>query len=288
MSTLYKFRTFSDPHHLRLLTENEVWFSAPVQFNDPFDCNIPLRFDKCPEDWLLERMTEHALSQHPEISIEEAQKIATDELSQTRGSEERRAVRWHQFKQSVSPVTGVLSLSSHWKQEGAELLWSHYAEKHTGFVVGFNEEMMLSWMRKVSGAPEDAKFKDPSKGLDVRPAPVEYVNDMPSLVPCEESEVDLIRKLVTHKSEAWSYEDEVRYLMFNFDSDLRTVRISDDNRAQKIPEEAIDEVTLGVNVSVNDAQQTKEILREKDAEVDLYWARLKEGEFGVERTPLQF
>ena len=233
-------------------------------------------------------MTEHALSQHPEISIEEAQKIATDELSQTRGSEERRAVRWHQFKQSVSPVTGVLSLSSHWKQEGAELLWSHYAEKHTGFVVGFNEEMMLSWMRKVSGAPEDAKFKDPSKGLDVRPAPVEYVNDMPSLVPCEESEVDLIRKLVTHKSEAWSYEDEVRYLMFNFDSDLRTVRISDDNRAQKIPEEAIDEVTLGVNVSVNDAQQTKEILREKDAEVDLYWARLKEGEFGVERTPLQF
>jgi hypothetical protein len=286
MGTLYKFRTFSDPHHHRLLTENEVWFSAPTQFNDPFDCNIPLRFDKCPEDWLLERMAKYALSKNPEISIEEARKIAEEELEKT-GPEERRALRRHQFKQSVSPVTGVLSLSSHWNQNGAELLWSHYAAKHTGFVVGFNEEVMLSWMRELSGAPEDAERQEASEGLDVRPTSVEYVNEMPSLVPCEESEVDLIHKLVTHKSEAWSYEDEVRYLMFNFDSDLKSIHLSDDNRAQKIPGEAIDEVTLGVNVSVSDAERTEEILREKDTEVGLYWARLKENEFGMERTPLE-
>lgn len=287
MGTLYKFRSFSNPCHLRLLTDNEVWFSAPSQFNDPFDCNIPLRLDKCPDDWLLERMTEQALSQHPEISSEEARKMAKDELSKTGDSKERRALRRSQFKESVSPVTGVLSLTSHWNHDGAELLWSHYAERYTGFVVGLNEEAMLSWIRELSGVPEDATLHDASEGLDARPAPVEYAEDMPILVPCEEPEVELIYKLVTHKSKAWCYEDEVRYLMFNFGRDLEINPLSDDDRAQEIPEDAIDEVTLGVNVSTEDAKRTKKILSEKDSKVTLYWARLKEDEFGLERTPLE-
>lgn len=287
MGTLYKYRTFSNPYHPRLLKENEVWFSAPTQFNDPFDCNIPLRLDKCPEDWLLERMTEQALSRHSKISREEARKMAKDDLSKTRGSEERRALRWRQFKESVSPVIGVLSLASHWNQDGAELLWSHYAERHTGFVVGLNEEVMLSWMKELSGAPEDATRHEPSEGLEVRPTSVKYVDDMPSLVPCEESDVDLIYKLVTHKSTDWSYEDEVRYLMFNFGSDLKTTHLSDDDRAQKIPKDAIDEITLGVNVSTEDVKRTKEILSGNYSDVALYWARLKEDEFGLERTPLE-
>lgn len=286
MATLYKFRSFSNPYHLRLLKENEVWFSAPEQFNDPFDCNIPLRFDECPEDWLRERMTEEALSRHPEISREEAQKMANEELNKTRGPEQRRALRSHQFKESVSPVTGVLSLTRHWNQDGSELLWSHYADMHTGFAVGLNEEAMLSWMRDLSGAQVGATTHNPTEGINIRPAEVEYVDDFPSLIPCEEEGWKLIYKLVTHKSTAWSYEDEVRYLMLRFSDDLTTSALSDDDRAQVIPEDAIEEIILGVNVTTENAELTKNILRKKDSDVDLYWARLKEDEFGLERTPL--
>lgn len=286
MATLYKFRSFSNPYHVRLLKENEVWFSAPEQFNDPFDCNIPLRLDECPEEWLRERMTEEALSRHPEISREEAQKIAEAELDQTGGPEQRRTLRRRQFKESVSPVTGVLSLTRHWNQDGSELLWSHYADMHKGFAVGLNEEAMLSWMRDLSGVQVGATTHDPTEGLNIRPAEVEYVDEFPTLIPCEEEAWKLIYKLVTHKSRSWSYEDEVRYLMFRFSHDLTASDLSDDDRAQTIPEDAIEEIILGVNVKDENVELTKSVLRKKDSDVDLYLARLKEDEFGLERTPL--
>jgi len=36
---LYKFRYFDkDDYHLRILTQNEIFFASPSLFNDPYDC----------------------------------------------------------------------------------------------------------------------------------------------------------------------------------------------------------------------------------------------------------
>ncbi len=43
---LYKFRYFDEKgYHLRILTDNEIFFASPKLFNDPFDCRIPVRYD---------------------------------------------------------------------------------------------------------------------------------------------------------------------------------------------------------------------------------------------------
>jgi len=36
MTTIYKYRIYNDLN-LKMLTNNRLYFSAPVQFNDPFD-----------------------------------------------------------------------------------------------------------------------------------------------------------------------------------------------------------------------------------------------------------
>ncbi len=48
---LYKFRRWKDvkgndhKHDRLILTDLAVWFASPADFNDPFDCRIPYRFD---------------------------------------------------------------------------------------------------------------------------------------------------------------------------------------------------------------------------------------------------
>lgn len=286
MGILYKFRDFKNPYHRRLLQRNELWFASPEQFNDPFDCNIPIRVDKCPEDWLRQHMIEYALDENPSMSREEARKEVDEELGNDRGPEYRQALRRHQFKEVVSPKTGVVSFTRHWNQKGAELMWAHYANSHSGFVVGLDETVMLSWMKEISGVPDSSIRHPVTEGLNIRPAPVCYVQSMPAIVPCEDEAHEAVYKLVTHKALAWGYENEIRYLMSKYDENLSMISLTKKDRAQTFPDEAIKEVTLGVNVSVENAKWVKDELSKKKTDVKLFWARLKEGEFGLDRMEL--
>jgi hypothetical protein len=40
---LYKYRDFDQSgRNIRMLSHNEIFFSSPAKFNDPFDCQIPI------------------------------------------------------------------------------------------------------------------------------------------------------------------------------------------------------------------------------------------------------
>ena len=41
---LYKYRDWKNEFHKGLLTHNEIYFSSPKDFNDPYDCRITERF----------------------------------------------------------------------------------------------------------------------------------------------------------------------------------------------------------------------------------------------------
>ena len=42
---LYKYRVWEHDYHKRILTEDEIYFASSADFNDPFDCAIPIRYD---------------------------------------------------------------------------------------------------------------------------------------------------------------------------------------------------------------------------------------------------
>src|ERR1700754_1158337 len=41
---VYKYRTWTDINHQRMLRNNELYLSSPADFNDPFDCRIPVNY----------------------------------------------------------------------------------------------------------------------------------------------------------------------------------------------------------------------------------------------------
>jgi hypothetical protein len=43
--TLYKYRDWNNKYHRKLISKQELYFPKPSEFNDPFDGNIPVRWD---------------------------------------------------------------------------------------------------------------------------------------------------------------------------------------------------------------------------------------------------
>ncbi len=42
---LYKYRTWSKEYHRQAFTQPCIYFSAPIDFEDPLDCKNPVRYD---------------------------------------------------------------------------------------------------------------------------------------------------------------------------------------------------------------------------------------------------
>ena len=53
---LYKYRNFDDPNHLRVISHNEIFFSSPKNFNDPFDVFAAYRMDKESNNKLVSKL----------------------------------------------------------------------------------------------------------------------------------------------------------------------------------------------------------------------------------------
>src|SRR5688572_1849281 len=48
---VYKFRTWEEGNHKKIITNNELWLSHPFKLNDPFDVRPPYRFITDQIDW---------------------------------------------------------------------------------------------------------------------------------------------------------------------------------------------------------------------------------------------
>ncbi len=76
----YKFRNWGECCHRRLLTHREIYFASPKEFNDPFDCRIPPRYDLEDIDTLRNVLTSMRVTgltgwNHAQIDAEVQEKI---------------------------------------------------------------------------------------------------------------------------------------------------------------------------------------------------------------------
>jgi len=182
---LYKYRPL-DCRSLSILRNRELYFSDPKHFNDPVDCQIEI-------GKAVQTAIAIAARENPAL-IEKLKKlIKLDDL--------------YNKIQSDVKSTAIFSLS---KQENNTLRWSHYAENHTGFSIGFD-------------LPPDIKNYN-KENFIVGTESVVYTKDNPFIdfflefaksteVPeWKEFWLPLFSLALVAKSHAWEYEKEVRVI----------------------------------------------------------------------------
>ncbi|MNK65759.1 hypothetical protein D3C87_850610 [compost metagenome] len=176
---LNKYRV-DDDNTRKIITENELWFSDPLVFNDPYDCNTPIHKKTSLENikkWL------RSISL-PEPSIE----LAAKELKNNPDLMKEKTM-------NVISRVGICCFST---LEDSILQWSHYSNYHHGVCFKFDLTM------------------DPSFFLT--PLVVSYKNVMQHYNHFTVRD-RIFEYLIQTKFSAWSYESEVRIIKQHSDID---------------------------------------------------------------------
>ncbi|EEX36512.1 hypothetical protein VIB_002827 [Vibrio metschnikovii CIP 69.14] len=178
---LYKYESVTT-QALANLKNGQIYFSLPSQFNDPFDCSLPISLDLRVESLSRFRQSFLGRGNLPELSLKQLNNMSDSDLSQMLN----RAM--YDILGTNLKGKGVSCFSSDFNNL---LMWSHYGAKHTGFCLEF-----------------DTSLEPFSKARKVK-----YVDDFPKLdaeVMVVDCNYEPVLELLHTKSAAWRYENEWR------------------------------------------------------------------------------
>ena len=186
---LYKYQPYS-VQSLDNLKNRILWFSKPSAFNDPFDCSVrvPLDIEKLTMEELVD-FAERTLSKNgvgSDIIDREIEKLQTPEGRKNLECGMQEKIR------EMGDRLDQCGVACFTEDATNLLMWSHYAQGHTGFCMEF-----------------DTSFEPFSKA-----SPVIYRQEIPDANPL--SMLKDIQKIIDArlktKFQCWDYEKEWRVL----------------------------------------------------------------------------
>ncbi|MDM1041313.1 DUF2971 domain-containing protein [Empedobacter falsenii] len=251
---IYKYRNWQNIYHRKILTDGEIYLAAPNSFNDPFDFGITKNFLTLDTKEKIEKYVDDGLKKHKDFLLSKGYNLAKErefQLNRLKNIEEYQK-EWENIEfNAINKYQGVLSLSGRWN---SILMWSHYAENHKGFNIGYNEEKMRT------------------SGIFGKGGPVIYSTDYPFIDPFEEHSMISSFQKSHYKSKEWEYEEEYRLTKLFYPNEP-----TEDERVKKIPFGFIEEINLGLKISSEDKDDILKIANEHDIKV-----------YQIQKTPFKF
>ncbi|MCR3907558.1 DUF2971 domain-containing protein [Aeromonas hydrophila] len=183
----YKYIPFGeDKLSLNIITKGTIKFTCPLYFNDPFDCQPVVSTESLHETNAFKR----AVALLPKDMGLVELKIKKDKMV----NDLKHRIISGEYISTFLKTVGVLSLS---RQYDNALMWSHYADYHRGFVVGFRY-----------ANPEDLKENvEDMKAGNIIPYIVDYSKNKPVYTP---SSNGFDMSVLLTKDDVWKYEAEER------------------------------------------------------------------------------
>lgn len=179
--TLYKYRSLSkDSNDYRytmdIFANAQLWFSAPKDFNDPFDCKLAPQVSVAKSFAHVMTQKQTAFNFNNIVQVEKA-------ITQIPNLQDY--VKKATF--NVMNRCGILSLT---KTNDDILMWSHYADNHKGICLEFD-------------VTQDYDFF-------TYPICIDYQTTYPIVDLATNDMKVYVEKLLKTKFIEWSYEKEVR------------------------------------------------------------------------------
>lgn len=197
---MYKYRP-DNQNTLRILRNQEMYFSFVADFNDPFDCRVTVDCKGTEEDWI--RYSEN-------LPIPIPQNIKTVTINYLRSINfDPEKIRTLCKQQNFRTIV-VYCLS---EVHNNILMWSHYSNCHRGLCLGFGTE--------IEGNSLGIKINDPT--ANQYPAPlfddflpltkVSYQNELPKPYDIFTGDTDALVAFMKTKARNWEYEKERRIIV---------------------------------------------------------------------------
>lgn len=254
LSTLYKYRDAKSKWNWAVLENQELWLPNPTTFNDPFDANIGMRYDLLPPGIIDEMVEQQVKSMFPNAGHNLLQGESSRLRSKLMDPEihDEAMQRWMQRLISKMRVFCVCP------DRDNILLWSHYANNHTGFAIGFDAMGLHAiWQA--------------SRGLQM--GYVAYRDSYPILLPAasgdNQTKENIITTIMSVKSKVWEYEKEIRMTMF------------DGPEKVGFPPELVTEVVMGCKMDAEDQHRMLDLMDAKYPHAIVYRAKMQRSAFAL-------
>ena len=234
---IYKYRSWTNSNHKKILTDCQLYLASPKDFNDPFDCRIVSNFYLLDNEEKIRDFAEDISKKHEVAVI----KMGGDPQKEKNRMINDLMTNLESFQSHSDKTTfemqddhfGVLSMSERFD---SILMWSHYADLHKGFCVGFNEKRMRE------------------SNLFGKGGPINYAQMFPQIDPREQNSIEKSFKQTHTKAEDWAYEKEYRLTKLFF-----PIKPETSDRIVSFPKEFIKEIILGLNMPLIHRKEIIEI-----------------------------
>jgi len=230
---VYKYRTWNDENHRKLLTQQEVWFSHPFDLNDPLDVRPDIVID--PEELkrpaFLQKLMNTVAEAKPELVSERDRLVVAEnqfELLKDRPQLIAENRRDYLANEENFDSYGVFSTTTN---SLSDKLWSEYGDNYAGYAIGFKTVELCCQMKSGYGYVD---YSD-------KPLPFSFLNRT------EEEDLNSLY----YKKEIWQEEDEFRFITLGIGRHSQ--------RLQKFSLNTVSEIILGHNISFHDEQEILEV-----------------------------
>lgn len=123
--SLFKYYPFTE-FGLKVLIDRKVWYSSPRTFNDPFDCNMQISQEISDSDFIEFNNRARLHGNLSPLSSQSIEHFIENKDDITRGMIE--------VIDDLCIGSGVFVMT---ERNDSVLMWSHYANGHTGFCLEF-------------------------------------------------------------------------------------------------------------------------------------------------------
>jgi hypothetical protein len=251
---------YVSPQRVDYLLNEEVSFSPPSRFNDPFDLR-PV-FAPVIDEGYLKRIYKQGASDIVETRLTGLPTAQQKELEKQiekltiafyRQQADKYAHAYQQtFPKTLDRYVGILCFSA---ANDNLLMWAHYADSHRGFAVEFDSE--------------NEEFKKLGDLHEVK-----YIKTRPIV----DAAKPVTLEFYVRKSPEWGYEREYRLLRHLDTCEKRSLSAGDFYFAP-MPRSCVKAIYLGTRMDKSLAQQILQLTSGTDAEI--YETELHGQEFGL-------
>lgn len=242
---LYKYRSWDNKYHKKILTENQLYLASPKDFNDPFDCRITSNYRIFNTNEKRTKYVDSLIHKHKKEILKRKDKIEDVRLNMLDRFVSNPALFQEEQDELAHQLTenhyGVLSLSARWD---SLLMWSHYGDFHKGFCIGFNE------------------LKLRKSGFFGSGGMVTYNNQFPSIDPMKTRDMSQVLRKILTKSKDWEYESEYRLTKLFYPGTP-----SGKDRQVVVPDEYIEQIILGIHITEENKSEILKIALDKNIRV---------------------
>jgi len=256
---LFKFRSVDRNRESRtsnIFTCNELFFASPPQLNDPWESQPQFTIENINDPNYRTRFVEHMskimLEEKPRDNKEEVkdwlQNLPAEQVEQYTAEQEKIV---HSKWMNESRIYSLSATNSH------PLLWSHYADSHSGYCLVF----------------------DASTDIFGNAMKITYLDDYPSIDILDNDNDRLLRTSILSKARFWTYEEE--YRLVSMEPNIQDV-LPVKNNIWHYPKELLIGVVFGCRMGKEDRDWIIKFLEEARKNVQLMEAKKNEYHYSLD------